>query len=445
MAGEGRRKSPEWTWVPPYLTGTQTEATPTGMFGRYTMPDGSEQVSFGGLNALRKFGQGLGLFPQDPDLPPGYARLPTAEEAINAAGLASAGPVGGAAGAIARGARPDPSTLSVFMTPSQFKRTSQAGRSGWGSLANLEAAQRELIRGGDPASIWTKYGWGDVQRAWGGKPHQEFNAPRGKPHASSMVTWTDQPPFSFRPEMVEEAMRTGRSQRPFSEATLGTEDIAAAFHHRNTKDPFVEITRADPVEQASNRGGLRAAAVPEPTAAGITSGYRFTVDPSDADAQLMKFAAHEYQHPSYFDMTGDSAMKSLLLYLKPSIPHTAVKDALGDRVAPLQALGKSTVDEMLTLPQGSRKSQMKQEFADIQEALKTLKGEIDSAPSLAGYLNSPWERQAREASVRYGKPRDWQIQNAPGSVDTYTPEALAPLKNPLAEYDLPWRVYDTER
>lgn len=64
-----------WTWVPPASTGYQEEGAGFLPFGRYRMPDGSQQVSFGLpqglLDAYRGMRQGLG-FEQDPNAPQGY-------------------------------------------------------------------------------------------------------------------------------------------------------------------------------------------------------------------------------------------------------------------------------------------------------------------------------------------------------------------------------------
>ena len=65
----------EWTYIPPAWSGRQVEGTGLLPFGRYQMPDGSEQVSFGlpqpMLDAVRAMGYAGGR-EQDPAAPEGY-------------------------------------------------------------------------------------------------------------------------------------------------------------------------------------------------------------------------------------------------------------------------------------------------------------------------------------------------------------------------------------
>lgn len=88
----------DWTWVPPASTGYQEEGTGLLPFGRYRMPDGSQQVSFGLpqglLDAYRGMRQGLG-FEQDPQAPQGYvSQNAMIKAAFGGAGGAMTGTVG---------------------------------------------------------------------------------------------------------------------------------------------------------------------------------------------------------------------------------------------------------------------------------------------------------------------------------------------------------------
>lgn len=64
----------QWTNIPPANSGYQVEGTGLLPFGRYKMPDGTEQVSYGLpqplLNAYRTMRYALGI-EQDPEAPPG--------------------------------------------------------------------------------------------------------------------------------------------------------------------------------------------------------------------------------------------------------------------------------------------------------------------------------------------------------------------------------------
>lgn len=97
-----------WSWVPPAVTGRQVEGTGLLPFGRYEMPDGSQQVSFGLpqglLDAYRSVRYGLG-YEQDPNAPKGYTSFDAMNKgAFGAAGGAITGALGaGAARAIRSG------------------------------------------------------------------------------------------------------------------------------------------------------------------------------------------------------------------------------------------------------------------------------------------------------------------------------------------------------
>lgn len=97
-----------WTWVPPAQTGYQEEGTSLLPLGRYRMPDGSQQVSFGLpqglLDAYRSVRYGLG-YEQDPNAPKGYTSFDAMNKgAFGAAGGAITGALGaGAARAIKSG------------------------------------------------------------------------------------------------------------------------------------------------------------------------------------------------------------------------------------------------------------------------------------------------------------------------------------------------------
>jgi len=86
------------------VSGKLVETSPSGGYSIYEIPDGGRQVSFGdllginaGLTGLRNFGQGIGALKPDPELPPGYAELPTAGGAAALGGFSAVGSIGGAA------------------------------------------------------------------------------------------------------------------------------------------------------------------------------------------------------------------------------------------------------------------------------------------------------------------------------------------------------------
>lgn len=94
---EKETSQPQWTWVPPWRSGKEVAETPSGLFSKYDTPDGP-RVSFGypqdAMNALKKFGQGIGAFAADPAMPKGYAELPTPQESMALAGGAMTGALG---------------------------------------------------------------------------------------------------------------------------------------------------------------------------------------------------------------------------------------------------------------------------------------------------------------------------------------------------------------
>jgi len=85
----------QWTYIPPAWTGTQVEGTGMLPFGRYQMPDGTEQVSFGLpqplLDAVRAVGYAGGR-EQDPAAPQGYVSQNALQR--GAEGLAGSAMVG---------------------------------------------------------------------------------------------------------------------------------------------------------------------------------------------------------------------------------------------------------------------------------------------------------------------------------------------------------------
>jgi len=85
----------QWTYIPPAWTGTQVEGTGMLPFGRYRMPDGTEQVSFGLpqplLDAVRAVGYAGGR-EQDPAAPQGYVSQNALQR--GAEGLAGSAAVG---------------------------------------------------------------------------------------------------------------------------------------------------------------------------------------------------------------------------------------------------------------------------------------------------------------------------------------------------------------
>jgi len=112
----------QWTYIPPAWTGEQVEGGSLLPVGRYRMPDGTEQVSFGlpqsMLDAYRAMGFATGQ-QQDPNAPQGYV----SSEALRRGGqgLAESAAVGSIAsrapaGALRSGmARPDKNALADFL------------------------------------------------------------------------------------------------------------------------------------------------------------------------------------------------------------------------------------------------------------------------------------------------------------------------------------------
>ncbi len=105
--GYQQRKPTQWTNIPPAITGRQVEGASILPIGRYEMPDGSSQVSFGlpqgPLDAYRSMRYGLG-FEQDPDAPPGYmSEGAMTRGAFGAAGAAATGGIAATAAARAAG------------------------------------------------------------------------------------------------------------------------------------------------------------------------------------------------------------------------------------------------------------------------------------------------------------------------------------------------------
>lgn len=110
MGPQRRGMAASWTWVPPALSGRQVEGTGFLPLGKYQMPDGSTQVSFGLpqglLDAYRSMRYGLG-YEQDPNAPKGYVSEDTMlRGAIGGAGSAFTGTIGaGVARGMMRGVR----------------------------------------------------------------------------------------------------------------------------------------------------------------------------------------------------------------------------------------------------------------------------------------------------------------------------------------------------
>lgn len=79
-----------WTNVPPSFSGRQVEGASILPFGRYQMPDGSNQVSFGLpaplLDAYRSMRQGMG-YEQDPNAPQGFVSQEAIQRGANGLGV----------------------------------------------------------------------------------------------------------------------------------------------------------------------------------------------------------------------------------------------------------------------------------------------------------------------------------------------------------------------
>ena len=103
----GQKPGATWTNIPPARTGRQVEGASILPLGRYEMPDGSSQVSFGlpqgALDAYRSMRYGLG-FEQDPDAPDGYvSEGAISRGAFGAAGMAATGGIAATTAARAAG------------------------------------------------------------------------------------------------------------------------------------------------------------------------------------------------------------------------------------------------------------------------------------------------------------------------------------------------------
>ena len=105
----------QWTYIPPAWTGTQVEGTGMLPFGRYQMPDGTEQVSFGLpqplLDAVRAVGYAGGR-EQDPAAPQGYVSQNALQR--GAEGLAGSAAVGSLGVRAPRGALRSGAARSKF-------------------------------------------------------------------------------------------------------------------------------------------------------------------------------------------------------------------------------------------------------------------------------------------------------------------------------------------
>ncbi len=104
------RAQPTWTYIPPSMSGRQVEGTSILPFGKYQMPDGSNQVSFGLpaplLDAYRSMRQGLG-YEQDPNAPQGFVSQEAIQRGANGLGVGAmvgSVPAGAAAALVQPGA-----------------------------------------------------------------------------------------------------------------------------------------------------------------------------------------------------------------------------------------------------------------------------------------------------------------------------------------------------
>jgi hypothetical protein len=162
---------PTWSWVPPAQSGYQVEGTGLLPFGRYQMPDGSQQVSFGLpqglLDAYRSARYGLG-FEQDPNAPAGYVSHDAMlKGAIGGAGAAMTGPIAGSAAraavrapqmfdsVVSAGGRPGKFTLDYYGTPvNLLQNPSRQRLEGFLNRTKYKAARRIVDEDTGDIYVW---------------------------------------------------------------------------------------------------------------------------------------------------------------------------------------------------------------------------------------------------------------------------------------------------
>lgn len=123
-----------WTYIPPAWTGEQVEGASLLPIGRYKMPDGTEQVSFGlpqsWLDAATGMSQALG-YSQDPNAPEGYVSRESLRK--GGQGLAEGAAVGSIASRAPAGAlRSGMARSGGDLDPSQAARMARAREMGYG-------------------------------------------------------------------------------------------------------------------------------------------------------------------------------------------------------------------------------------------------------------------------------------------------------------------------
>ena len=134
-----------WTYIPPAWSGQQVEGTSFLPIGRYKMPDGSEQVSFGlpqpMLDAVRSLGYASGR-DQDPNAPQGYV----SQNALmkGGMGLAESAMVGGLAARAPKGAiRSGMARNAGDLDPSPAARMARAKEMGFEDQTHYRGMDRQ--------------------------------------------------------------------------------------------------------------------------------------------------------------------------------------------------------------------------------------------------------------------------------------------------------------